>query len=183
MEERSTKIFVVDDEENISRLLSMTLTMAGFDVERAARGCGALHAAERGLQDLVVLDVVMPGERVKDLLSRSSGTFAAPRRLFFADLEMDLETRDVWKAGRFVKLRPTEHKLLHYLLANACKALTRDEILEHVWPNGAGNTRVLETYICYLRRKVDFTEPSLIHTVRGVGYALRLPPGNKTTGF
>ena len=80
-------------------------------------------------------------------------------------------------AGRLIELTPTEYKLLHYLLSNARHVLTRDQILEHVWDyTFAGNASVLETYISYLRHKVDDVEPHLIHTVRGVGYTLRLPP-------
>jgi two-component system OmpR family response regulator len=116
-------------------------------------------------------------ERVKAVLRRSRGP-AGPgrRRLSYADLEMDEETRDVWRGGRLIELTPTEFKLLHYLLANARRVLTRDQILEQVWDyTFAGNASVLETYISYLRHKVDETEPPLIHTVRGVGYSLRLP--------
>jgi two-component system OmpR family response regulator len=84
----------------------------------------------------------------------------------------------VWRAGQLVELTPTEYKLLHYLLANARRVLTRDQILEHVWDyTFAGNASVLETYISYLRHKIDAVDPPLIHTVRGVGYSLRLPPG------
>jgi two-component system OmpR family response regulator len=225
---------VVDDEEHITELLSMGLSMRGFEVERVATGRGALEAIEQRRPDLVVLDVMLPDlsgldvakrlrqhegagprlpmifltardatadkieglrlggddymtkpfsveeliERVKAVLRRSSG-IAAPGsdRLSFADLEMDLDTRDVWRGGRFVELTPTEYKLLHYLLANARRVLTRDQILEQVWQyNFAGNASVLETYISYLRQKIDWVDPPLIHTVRGVGYSLRLPP-------
>ena len=84
---------------------------------------------------------------------------------------------DVWRGGQLVELTPTEYKLLHYLLANARRVLTRDQILEHVWDyTFAGNASVLETYISYLRHKIDNVDPPLIHTVRGVGYSLRLPP-------
>ena len=117
-------------------------------------------------------------ERVKAVLRRSQGgDGAGKRRLAYADLEMDEDTRDVWRAGRLVELTPTEFKLLHYLLANARRVLTRDQILEHVWDyTFAGNASVLETYISYLRHKIDDVQPPLIHTVRGVGYSLRLPP-------
>jgi two-component system OmpR family response regulator len=82
----------------------------------------------------------------------------------------------VWRDGRLIELTPTEYKLLRYLLANARRVLTRDQILEAVWDyTFAGNASVLETYISYLRQKVDATDPPLIHTVRGVGYTLRLP--------
>ncbi|WP_426573613.1 response regulator transcription factor [Aquihabitans sp. McL0605] len=115
-------------------------------------------------------------ERVKAVLRRSSGAGAGESKLTFADLELDEETRDVWRDGRLIELTPTEYKLLRYLLANARRVLTRDQILEAVWDyTFAGNASVLETYISYLRQKIDATEPALIHTVRGVGYSLRLP--------
>jgi two-component system OmpR family response regulator len=116
-------------------------------------------------------------ERVKAVLRRSTGTTPGDHRLSFADLELDEETRDVWRAGRLIELTPTEFKLLRYLLLNARRVLTREQILEHVWDyTFAGNASVLETYVSYLRHKVDTVDPPLIHTVRGVGYSLRLPP-------
>ena len=117
-------------------------------------------------------------ERVKAVLRRSAGTGPGEHRLTYADLELDEDTRDVWRAGKLVELTPTEYKLLRYLLANARRVLTRDQILEHVWDyTFAGNASVLETYVSYLRHKIDCVDPPLIHTVRGVGYSLRLPPG------
>jgi len=116
-------------------------------------------------------------ERVKAVLRRSSRDGPGEVRLSYADLQLDEETRDVWRAGTLIELTPTEYKLLHYLLSNARRVLTRDQILEHVWEyTFAGNASVLETYISYLRHKVDAVDPPLIHTGRGVGYSLRLPP-------
>jgi two-component system, OmpR family, response regulator len=118
-------------------------------------------------------------ERVKAVLRRSTGVGPGEQKLSYADLELDEETRDVWRAGRIVDLTPTEYRLLHYLLANARRVLSRDQILEAVWDyDFAGNASVLETYISYLRQKIDVADPPLIHTVRGVGYSLRLPPGS-----
>jgi two-component system OmpR family response regulator len=115
-------------------------------------------------------------ERVKAVLRRASGAGPGERKLTYADLELDEDTRDVWRGGKLVDLTPTEYKLLHYLLANARRVLTRDQILENVWDyTFAGNASVLETYISYLRQKIDAADPPLIHTVRGVGYSLRLP--------
>ena len=115
-------------------------------------------------------------ERVQAVLRRSTGSAPGEHRLSYADLELDEETRDVWRAGQLVELTPTEYKLLHYLLLNARRVLTREQILEHVWDyTFAGNASVLETYISYLRHKIDAVDPPLIHTVRGVGYSLRLP--------
>jgi two-component system OmpR family response regulator len=116
-------------------------------------------------------------ERVKAVLRRASGAGPGERKLTYADLELDEDTREVWRGGRFLELTPTEYRLLHYLLSNARRVLTREQILEHVWDyTFAGNASVLETYISYLRHKVDEVDPPLIHTVRGVGYSLRLPP-------
>ena len=116
-------------------------------------------------------------ERVKAVLRRSGGAGPGERKLTYADLVLDEDTRDVWRQGKLITLTVTEYKLLHYLLANARRVLTRDQILENVWDyTFAGNASVLETYISYLRTKVDAVDPPLIHTVRGVGYTLRLPP-------
>jgi two-component system OmpR family response regulator len=80
------------------------------------------------------------------------------------------------RAGQLIELTPTEFKLLHYLLLNARRVLTREQILEHVWDyTFTGNASVLEIYVSYLRHKIDTVDPPLIHTVRGVGYSLRLP--------
>lgn len=114
-------------------------------------------------------------ERVKAVLRRATGARPGASKLVFADLELDTETRDVWRNGRFIELTPTEFRLLHHLLANARRVLTRAQILDAVWDYFAGNASVLETYISYLRAKVDATDPPLIHTVRGVGYTMRLP--------
>jgi len=117
-------------------------------------------------------------ERVKAVLRRASGAGAGDNRLTFHDLTLDEDTRDVWRAGRLIELTPTEYKLLHFLLANSRRVLTREQILTAVWDyDFAGNASVLETYISYLRHKVDVEDPPLIHTVRGVGYSLRLPAG------
>ena len=122
-------------------------------------------------------------ERVKAVLRRAGNVGPGDHRLAYHDLVVDTDTRDVWRAGRLVELTPTEYKLLCYLLANARRVLTRDQILEAVWDyTFAGNASVLETYISYLRQKVDTVDPPLIHTVRGVGYTLRLPPGAEPAG-
>jgi len=94
----------------------------------------------------------------------------------FADLELDDDAHEVRRGGELVDLTPTEYRLLRYLLANAGRVLTRNQILDHVWDyDFGGEASVLETYISYLRRKVDRVDPTLIQTVRGVGYVLRAP--------
>jgi two-component system OmpR family response regulator len=117
-------------------------------------------------------------ERVRAVLRRSGATEPGSSRLELADLVVDTDTREVWRAGALVELTATEYRLLHYLLSNARRVLTREQILDHVWDYGfTSNASVLETYISYLRQKVDTVEPHLIHTVRGVGYTLREPYG------
>jgi two-component system OmpR family response regulator len=101
---------------------------------------------------------------------------AAAKRLAVADLEMDEDTYEVWRAGEPVQLTRTEFRLLRYLLGNSNRVLTKAQILDHVWDyDFGGDAHVLETYISYLRRKVDHVDPPLIQTVRGVGYVLRPP--------
>jgi two-component system, OmpR family, response regulator len=117
--------------------------------------------------------------RVRVVLRRHTGPGQRPStRLQLADLELDEDTHEVFRAGRIVELTNTEFRLLRYLLMNAGRVLSRSQILDHVWKyDFGGDASVLETYISYLRRKVDQAQPSLIHTVRGVGYVARVPRG------
>jgi len=113
--------------------------------------------------------------RIRAVLRRTRGD-SAPPRLTFADLELDEETHEVYRAGKRVSLSPTEFKLLRYLMLNANRVLSKAQILDHVWNyDFRGDDNIVESYISYLRRKVDTVEPRLIHTLRGVGYVLRKP--------
>jgi two-component system OmpR family response regulator len=108
--------------------------------------------------------------------ARSSGPPPPPTRLRAADLELDEESHEVWRAGRRVQLSPTEFKLLRYLMTNAGRVLSKAQILDYVWNyDFRGDSSIVESYVSYLRRKVDAVEPRLIHTIRSVGYVLRLP--------
>jgi len=114
--------------------------------------------------------------RLRNLLRRSGAFQEAPGRLRFADLELDEDTREVRRGPYAIELTATEYRLLRYLLLNPRRVLTRAQLLDHVWSyDFGGDARVLETYISYLRKKLDVHGPPLVHTVRGVGYALRLP--------
>jgi len=117
--------------------------------------------------------------RIRAVLRRTRGAeVGGSARLAFADLEMDEDTREVWRGDARVELTATEFKLLRYLLMNARRVLSKSQILDHVWEyDFDGDANVVETYISYLRKKVDRVEPRLIHTVRGVGYTLRLQGG------
>jgi two-component system OmpR family response regulator len=114
--------------------------------------------------------------RIRTILRRTGLAEPDSGRLVFEDLELDEETREVTRAGDLVDLTATEYRLLRYLMLNPRRVLTRAQLLEHVWKyDFGGDARVLETYVSYLRKKLDVHGPSLIHTVRGVGYALRAP--------
>jgi two-component system, OmpR family, response regulator len=108
--------------------------------------------------------------------TRASGPPPPPNRLRVADLELDTERHQVWRDGRRVQLSPTEFKLLRYLMTNTGRVLSKAQILDHVWNSDfRGDASIVESYMSYLRRKVDTAEPRLIHTIRSVGYVLRLP--------
>ena len=114
--------------------------------------------------------------RIRAILRRVRPASDATGRLSFSDLEMDEDTHQVWRAGEEIELTATEFKLLRYLLLNARRVLSKDQILDHVWNyDFGGNANIVETYISYLRRKIDADGTPLIHTVRGVGYSVRLP--------
>ncbi|HTJ77050.1 MAG TPA: response regulator transcription factor [Acidimicrobiales bacterium] len=227
------RILVVDDEPNITELVSMALRYEGFEVDVAADGRSALTRAQTFRPHLMVLDVMLPDldgfgvlrriradgqpvsvvfltardatedkvngltlggddyvtkpfsveelvARVRAVLRRSNGggPGAGSSRLTFADLELDEDTREVWRGDEPIELTATEFKLLRYLMLNARRVLSKSQILDHVWQyDFGGDANVVETYISYLRKKIDKVEPRLIHTVRGVGYTLRVPAG------
>ena len=137
-----------------------------------------VRGLSEGGDDYIVkpFDVAELVARVQLRLRRADQS-AAGRRLRCADLEMDLDLHQVVRAGRQVYLSPTEYKLLYYLMTNVGRVLNRNQILEHVWSYEVDvDPSVVDTYISYLRKKVDLTGPKLIHTVRGVGFTLRVDP-------
>ncbi|MGH1504072.1 MAG: response regulator transcription factor [Acidimicrobiales bacterium] len=113
--------------------------------------------------------------RVEAILRRS-GNEPSSTVYEAADLVLDDDAHRVMRAGQEVALSPTEYNLLRYLLINQGRALSKAQILDHVWNyDFGGDGGVVETYIGYLRKKVDNVEPKLIQTIRGVGYSLRAP--------
>jgi two-component system, OmpR family, response regulator len=115
--------------------------------------------------------------RISAVLRRSTGEAEPASRLAIADLELDQDSHQVRRAGTEVTLAPREFKLLRYLMTNAGRVLSREQILDHVWDyNFTGDSNIIESYISTLRRKVDTAEPRLIHTIRSIGYVLRIPP-------
>jgi two-component system, OmpR family, response regulator len=120
--------------------------------------------------------------RVRAVLRRTStagdGEVRDNGRISFADLELDDEIHEVRRAGEVIDLSPTEFALLRYLMANSGRVLSKAQILDHVWQyDFNGDSGIVESYISYLRKKVDCFDPPLIHTLRGVGYSLRMPRG------
>ncbi len=167
----------------------------GFDVIRRLRSTGdrlpVLFLTARDATEDKVTGLTLGGDdyvtkpfsleevlaRIRAILRRNGvPTNGASARLRLADIELDDDTHEVWKAGEVVPLSPTEFKLLRYFLQNAGRVLSKAQILDHVWHyDFGGDANVVESYVSYLRRKIDTTEPRLLHTLRGVGYTLRLP--------
>ena len=170
--------------------------MDGFGVVKRLRGDGVrtpvLFLTARDATEDKVTGLTLGGDdyvtkpfsleeviaRIRAVLRRNGGPVAATpaARLTFADIELDDDSHEVWKAGKPVSLSPTEFKLLRYLMSNSGRVLSKALILDHVWNyDFGGDANVVESYISYLRRKVDTSEPRLIHTLRGVGYVMRVP--------
>jgi two-component system OmpR family response regulator len=168
----------------------------GFDVLRRLRGEGAkvpvlFLTAKDATEDKVMgltigaddyitkpfsLEEVIA--RIRVVLRRLHGEDAlgSSSRLTFADIELDDDSHEVWKAGELVPLSPTEFKLLRYFMSNVGRVLSKMQILDHVWNyDFGGDANVVESYVSYLRKKIDTTDPRLISTLRGVGYVMRLP--------
>ena len=115
--------------------------------------------------------------RVGAILRRAGEVAAADTSILqFADLTMNVDTHEVWRDEHPIDLSATEFNLLRYLLENARRVISKSELLDNVWGfEFQGDPNIVETYISYLRKKMDASEPALIHTIRRVGYTLRLP--------
>jgi len=114
--------------------------------------------------------------RIRAVLRRSRGEVDDDATLRFHDLELNEDSHEVRRGKRVIEVSPTEFKLLRYLMLNPNRVLSKAQILDHVWDyDFRGQSGIVESYISYLRRKVDVEEPDLIQTRRGVGYVLRLP--------
>jgi two-component system OmpR family response regulator len=226
----SAAVLIVEDDPNITDILTITLRFHGFRTLTAATGAEALTLARRHRPELLLLDVMLPDgngwqvcrelraeredvavifltardaaadiigglalggddyitkpfnvdevlARVRAVLRRSRRTEAAGDSVLrHGDLEMDEATYSVRRAGQPVDLTPTEYRLLRYLLHNADRIVTKEQILKQVWEfDFPAESTVVETYISYLRRKLDGLGPPLITTRRGMGYGLRSP--------
>ena len=190
---------VQEFEPDLMVLDVMLPDLDGFDVARRLRAAGSqvpvLFLTARDAVADRVTGLSVGGDdyvtkpfsleevvlRIRAILRRSRPAAATSARrpvLRYADLEMSEDAHEVRRAGRVVDLSPTEFNLLKYLLLNAGRVVSKAQILDRVWKyDFGGDGRIVESYVYYLRRKIDKVGLPLIHTVRGVGYALRLPHG------
>ena len=169
--------------------------MDGFTVTRKLRGSGRLlpivFVTARDSVDDKIKGLTVGGDdyvtkpfsleeviaRIRAVLRRTRGELGEGATLRFHDVELDEDTHEVRRGKRLIEVSPTEFKLLRYLMLNPNRVLSKAQILDHVWDyDFRGQSGIVESYISYLRRKIDVEEPALIQTKRGVGYVLRLPP-------
>jgi len=184
-----------EHEPDLVVLDVMLPDMDGFTVTRKLRGSGRLLpivfvTARDSLEDKIK-GLTVGGDdyvtkpfsleeviaRIRAVLRRTRGEQDDRATLRFHDVELDEDTHEVRRGRRLIEVSPTEFKLLRYLMLNPNRVLSKAQILDHVWDyDFRGQSGIVESYISYLRRKIDVEEPALIQTKRGVGYVLRLPP-------
>ena len=187
------RILVVEDEQDLNRILAKTLTAEGYSVDACFDGVEALDYLEGAEYDAVVLDVMMPRMDGFSLLTqmRESGNEtpvifltakdSVPDRVRGLDagaddyLTVDTASHHVTRGGRTIALSAKEFALLEYMIRNRGVVLSRERIENHLWNyDYSGGSNVVDVYVSYLRRKIDADYPTkLIHTVWGVGWVLR----------
>ncbi|MFI1988806.1 response regulator transcription factor [Actinoplanes sp. NPDC020271] len=163
--------------------------MDGFEVLRRLRAAGVrvpvLFLSAKDAPDDKITGLTAGGDdyvtkpfHLRELIARIKAVLrrAGDGALVVGDLTLDPDSQDVSRGGRPVRLSPTEFRLLKFLMANAGQVVSKAQILGEVWRyDFAGDTSIVDTYMSYLRRKVDTGEPKLIQTRRGAGYVLRRP--------
>jgi two-component system OmpR family response regulator len=168
--------------------------ITGFDVARKLRAAGhatpVLFLTARDATEDKVEGLLLGGDdyitkpfsvaeviaRVHAALRRARTGVPEDRGLRYAHLHLDDDTCEVRRHGQLLDLSPTEFRLLRYLMVNAGRVVSKAQIMERVWQyDFGGDAGVVEKFVSNLRRKIDVEPPSLIHTVRGFGYTLRLP--------
>ncbi len=191
---RSALAMMTDTKPDLVLLDVMLPDLDGFEVCRRLRSSGSdvpvVFLTARDGTDEKVRGLTLGGDdylvkpfsldelvaRVGTVLRRAGTTRVREGLLQCADLELDDSAHTVTRSGDEVALTPTEYSLLRILLLNQGHVLSKAQLLDAVWQyDFGGDGSVVETYIRYLRRKIDTTEPHLIRTIRGVGYVLRDP--------
>ncbi|MDN6201571.1 MAG: response regulator transcription factor, partial [Micrococcaceae bacterium] len=115
--------------------------------------------------------------RLHRLVERSGAAKADAAELVVGDLSMNMDMREVSRSGQVVNLTATEFDLLRYLMENARRVMSKNQILDSVWQyDFGGQANIVELYISYLRKKIDAGREPMIHTVRGAGYVLKPAP-------
>jgi len=221
-----TRVLVVDDEENISYLVSSAMRNQGFNTKISRNGSEAIAHARSFNPHLIILDVMLPDVSGTDVLRqirnqgidtpviflsalgstidkvsgltvggddyivkpfvleelvarshallRRAGLAVKPNLIEIDSLVIDVEAHRVWSNQVESHLSATEFNLLYYLASNVGKVMSRSQILDHVWQyDFDGDSSIIEAVVSNIRKKVDHTDPRLIHTVRGVGYTMR----------
>jgi two-component system OmpR family response regulator len=228
----AARVLVVDDEPSLVDAVATALRYEGFDVTEATTGRAGLTAAQSGLTDLIVLDVMLPDldgfavaarlredgittpvlfltardsledkaagfaagaddyltkpfslaelvMRVRAILRRAGNLAEGSTILKFDDLELDVDAHRCERNGVVIELTATEFSLLEFFMKNPGRVLSKAQILDHVWHyDFGGDSNICETYVSYLRKKLNEHGAPLIHTVRLVGYVLREPTGS-----
>ena len=234
--DRHIAILVVDDDENLRRLVAAYLESEGYEVEQAADADAALQSVEKHEPDLILLDLMLPGlsglevarrvrakrpvpilmltargseddvlqgfdagaddylvkpfspkvlvARVRAILRRSGVDTQEEeeKALSVGDISIDRKTREVRVEGREVELTTTEFDLLRVLAEHPGWVYSREELLESVWGyKYLGESRLVDVHIANLRKKIgdDPADPQFVRTVRGVGYKLQSPGGDR----
>ena len=225
------KILIIEDEQQIARVLQLELQFEGYDTALVHTGTDGLLAFHDGDWDLVLLDLMLPGldgfevlKRIRkqnetipvilltaknqiqdkvtgldlgandyitkpfefdELLARIRVALRFTKKLTpvakdttFLDLRINEAAREVYRSDVLIDLTPREYDLLLHLMKHARNVQSREQLLNAVWGfDYYGDTNVVDVYIRYLRQKLDIHGPSLIQTVRGIGYVLKEPKG------
>ena len=166
----------LDGYEVCRRLRAQRVTTPVIFLTARGATSDVLSGFERGGDDYLVkpfsLDELIA--RIRAVLARTGQQQPADPQHQYQDLLVDEGTYRVTRGDRVIEVSPTEFRLLRYLVINAGRVVSRPQILDHVWKyDFDGDGSIIENYISSLRKKVDASEPKLIHTVRGFGYSLR----------
>lgn len=167
-------ILLIEDEESLARFVELELQHEGYAVAKRFDGREGLDEALRGMYDLILLDIMLPGLNGLEVLRRKAAAPAADL-LRVGPVALDPLRHIVTVNGQEVTLTGREFQLLQYMMENEDIVLSRETLLSTVWGyDYLGETNVVDVYIRYLRQKIDETHHvKTLHTIRGVGYVMK----------